>query len=755
MILGNILFNGYFIADATAIVIMFGLIVLLHRRANNTPTIQWFKLYMIATIIMSLTMDMGQLFTNNAHKYELKFAVATFGICFLSISLYYFVFHFIGKEKILQQWWFAPLLWVPLTILLYFGWTHHAIFPDQDYSQVVLKPWGYVSTQASTSKVLPIISVLGIFVPILILYLSSFRSRALNFRREGRIIALGMALSLVTAVVSNTILPRYVLAPPLPIYGNMLLGIIVTFALLKYGSSAVDPAAIRDSIVKIMNSAAVALDADDRIMFANALATDLLGKSEQELTGKSIRSFIAKEQWAPFKEHVLANVSLSDKGNVLKSVVNSGHGKSITVNVYSSAYREKDGRRFGTILVLADIQLQEDLLKELAAEKDNVEKKVQERTRELHEEQSKLQAAIESLSLGFIMVDADDKIILSNHAVNTILGKQTAAVNLDGLNSHFDDSFDLEAICKQVRASKKSRYLDKVSVGARILRVFLAPVAYRAHSTGIVVLIEDVTEEQVLNRSRDEFFSIASHELRTPLTAIRGNASMVLEFYAAELKDPSLRQMVQDIHQSSVGLIEIVNDFLDVSRIEQGKISFDYAEVAIDEVIEKVMYEMGSVLDEKHLHLTFNHKTLGVLPKVWTDQNRLKQIVYNLIGNAAKFTEKGGIAIHAVVEHDNVKVLISDTGRGIALENQKLLFHKFQQANTSLLTRDTTKGTGLGLYISKMLVKKMGGELKLESSQLGKGSTFSFTVPIVSDKNKKTEQKAHIDSATGQTVPAA
>jgi signal transduction histidine kinase len=274
---------------------------------------------------------------------------------------------------------------------------------------------------------------------------------------------------------------------------------------------------------------------------------------------------------------------------------------------------------------------------------------------------------------------------------------------------------------------------------------------------GTVLLAEDITEVKVLERSRDEFFSIASHELRTPLTAIRGNASMALEYYSDSLKDPGLNQIVEDIHDSSVRLIEIVNDFLDMSRLEQGKISFEFDECSIEEIVEGIAYEMKTVINEKKIKLRVDTMVLNTLPKVWTDKNRVKQILYNLVGNAVKFTDEGSVTINAWAGKDSVKITISDTGRGISMESRKLLFHKFQQAGDSLLTRDTTRGTGLGLYISRLIAEKMGGAIILESTEEGKGSVFSLTVPIATpERRQKQANRAPalpIDTKTGLTVP--
>ena len=378
--------------------------------------------------------------------------------------------------------------------------------------------------------------------------------------------------------------------------------------------------------------------------------------------------------------------------------------------------------------------------------------------KQIHAEQAKLRASIESLSVGFMLVDNNQRIMIRNLALNKILNLDpSASLALEDLEANLRGSHpDIIAQFQKAYDSQRVFEMKNVPYGSKILRIFLAPVFVKelgaTSKLGSVILLEDVTEERVLERSKDEFFSIASHELRTPLTAIKGNAQMIIDYYAPELKDEDLKNMIGDIHDSAIRLIEIVNDFLDVSRLEQGKTVFKPESFSIEAIIENVVYEMKRVLAEKHLYLNFDKMLLDALPKVWADKNRTKQIVYNLVGNAAKFTESGGITIGASNAGGLVKVSVSDTGRGIPLEAQKLLFHKFQQAGGSLLTRDGTKGTGLGLYISKMLVEKMGGQITLEASEPGQGTTFSFTLPIVTDELRSqvnNDQKSGIDVASG------
>jgi signal transduction histidine kinase len=379
----------------------------------------------------------------------------------------------------------------------------------------------------------------------------------------------------------------------------------------------------------------------------------------------------------------------------------------------------------------------------MVAELLSSRKKIADQNRRLLEnEQSRLEASINSLRIGFIMTDQKNRVIMLNEAARKILklkpndNADTAAISAQlGEAVAFAQNLERVARTQQPHEQKEADYRDT------ILRVFMAPVlggvqgARKAANLGVVVLLEDITEAKLLERSKDEFFSIASHELRTPLTAVRGNAVMLQTVYGIKIHERDFDEMVGDIHGASVRLIEIVNDFLDATRLEQGRIRFELADVDIKEVVKTVMYEMATVAKEKGVKLVAG-PGLSAAPAVHADKNRVKQIIYNLMGNALKFTEKGNITIDARVEGTKLKVLVKDNGPGIAEENQRLLFRKFQQASNSFITRES-RGTGLGLYISKLLSEQMGGRIALEESALGKGTTFSFTVPLAKSSRTK------------------
>jgi signal transduction histidine kinase len=244
---------------------------------------------------------------------------------------------------------------------------------------------------------------------------------------------------------------------------------------------------------------------------------------------------------------------------------------------------------------------------------------------------------------------------------------------------------------------------------------------------GAAIVVEDITEEKLLEKTRDEFFSVTSHELRTPLTAIRGNAAMVQQYYADQIKDEDAKQMITDIHTASIRLIAIVNNFLDVSRLELNKITFTPEKFDMVPVVKGSMRELEQSAREKGLSWDLDMQDEGVY-WVQADKSRGQQVLVNLLGNAVKYTKSGGVRVW--VEQDRVvRVKVSDTGIGIAEDQVQFLFQKFRQVGAVGFTRNVSQSSGLGLYVTKLLVEQMGGRVYLEWSELGKGSTFTVELP--------------------------
>ncbi len=369
--------------------------------------------------------------------------------------------------------------------------------------------------------------------------------------------------------------------------------------------------------------------------------------------------------------------------------------------------------------------------KEIAFEKTNVEKIVEERTQELKAEQARFIASINSVFEGFIMLDMHSKVVMTNHVISHIFDTEHQEWSFEKIKTYLRDSFDFDHAYKQCLLKKESITYDNIAFKDKVLKLFFAPVFLAPKTgslTGTVVLIEDITEAKKLERSKDEFFSIASHELRTPLTAIKGNTQMMQKYFAQKISDPNFTGMLSDLYASSVRLIEIVNIFLTTSRLEQGKIEFNIEPFNSNQFLEEIVNRMQSTAQSKGLHISLQLAEVPII--VNADRNRTEEVILNLLGNAINYTEKGTITVRSKIAENMAMISVEDTGRGIAEKDQPLLFRKFQQINDTLYTRDISRGTGLGLYISRLMIEAMKGKIYIERSEVYKGSVFTFTLPL-------------------------
>ncbi len=365
--------------------------------------------------------------------------------------------------------------------------------------------------------------------------------------------------------------------------------------------------------------------------------------------------------------------------------------------------------------------------------------KIEDQNKELIREQLRLKASINSMPFGFAIVNPENEIVFHNavlaHLMNRDIPDTPAASRrvLEAVSTEYKATIDLLSCLKTTLDSRQPTE-HGVEIGPRFFRFFFAPIIDEVdgaeQAIGTVMVMEDTTEARAMERSRDEFFSIASHELRTPLTAIRGNSKMIIDYFGDQLKDPSLKEMVGDIHESSLRLITIVNDFLDTSRLEQGKMVFKKESLNLPDLMAKTIREFDADDTRNGNVLEFKPADTPI-PAVMADAERVQQIIINLLSNAFKFTDKGVVTIALGLSGpDKIKISVADTGKGIPMESQHLLFHKFQQASNNILTRDNTRSTGLGLYISKLMAEGMGGRLYLESTEVDKGSVFALELPV-------------------------
>ena len=258
-------------------------------------------------------------------------------------------------------------------------------------------------------------------------------------------------------------------------------------------------------------------------------------------------------------------------------------------------------------------------------------------------------------------------------------------------------------------------------------------------------------EVERATKLKSKFLANMSHELRTPLNAIVGFSDLLAEGTPGQLNDKQKR-FVNHIKQGSAHLLQLINDILDLSKIEAGQLELRSEEFLVNDALPEVLSTIRPLAMAKNLEVEQSVESVSL---VRADRVRFKQILYNLLSNAVKFTPKGGrIAIECVDYFDFVRVSVTDSGIGIRPEDQKVIFDEFRQVEGS--TDGSQEGTGLGLAITKRLVEQQGGQISLES-ELGKGSRFTFTLPGAepTSKAKRVVEtvKASVLAPSGRLTP--
>jgi len=241
-----------------------------------------------------------------------------------------------------------------------------------------------------------------------------------------------------------------------------------------------------------------------------------------------------------------------------------------------------------------------------------------------------------------------------------------------------------------------------------------------------LITVSDITKIKELEKTKDEFLSVASHELRTPMTIIKSYLWMISTERHGKL-EPKQKEYIKKAILSTERMIELINDILNVSRIEENAVNVIINRVDLVDSITELVSDLKVKADEKGLKLFITNEEDPM--HAYVDTSKLREILVNLVGNSLKFTEQGEIRIDIRKAGDFMKVSVIDTGRGIKQDELERMFHKFGRLDSSYQTVAESEGTGLGLYIVKLFVDAMGGKVGAFSDGVGKGATFWFTLP--------------------------
>lgn len=351
------------------------------------------------------------------------------------------------------------------------------------------------------------------------------------------------------------------------------------------------------------------------------------------------------------------------------------------------------------------------------------------------QERSTLAAVISGMAEGLVVLDKNRRIAFFNPAAELLTGvnaSEVAGQNIDVFRDMFFsrvvDAEGLRAAWAEAltRLDQMPKFQSEIMTGAdkRIVEAALFQIGDRSNPLGTGALLRDVTRERETDRMKTEFVATVSHELRTPLTSIYGFSELLL-MRATNLSE-NQRSWVETIHKESKRLSDIVNDLLDVSRIEAGRLSLAMRPVAVRPLVMNII----GVVRQGRASRDITLEMPEIFPDLQADPEKLQQVLFNLVDNAVKYSPKGGAVVVSVrldAAPGRAVVSVSDKGLGIREDEIPKLFTRFYRIQRPEVVG--LRGTGLGLYIVKSLVEMMGGNIWLES-KFNEGSTFFVSLPI-------------------------
>jgi len=482
----------------------------------------------------------------------------------------------------------------------------------------------------------------------------------------------------------------------------------------------------------------------DVIIGINRAFQDLTRYNEMEIVGKETSFlFLEKRRVKTLEEEIL-----SKKKRIIREMtLLTKDGKKIPVNVSGQFRKDEKGNLIGYFFALFNISVLKKFQEEL-------EKKVREKTKELvgktkdleasgrallniledikealkatEEEKNKTQAIITNFSDGLFLFDEKSNLVLVNPQAEVFFKIEAK----DLINRPILELSTIPALASlakllgpEIKGIFRKEFQAKEDL---VLEVSTIPIMREEEKLGTLVILHDVTREKRIERMKTEFVSIAAHQLRTPLSAIKWTLRMFLDGDLGETTKEQ-RNFIEKTYGSNERMISLINDLLNVTRIEEGRYLYEPNRADIEVVAQFVVNSYKEESKKRGIKVEFK-KPEKKLPLVLIDVEKMRLAIQNLLDNAIRYTRPDGkVTVSLKCVKKEIEVSIKDTGVGIPKDQQERVFTKFFRAANVM--RMETEGSGLGLFITKNIIEAHGGKIWFESEE-NKGSTFHFTLPI-------------------------
>lgn len=362
-------------------------------------------------------------------------------------------------------------------------------------------------------------------------------------------------------------------------------------------------------------------------------------------------------------------------------------------------------------------------------------------------EYSRFSNLVDSMSNGVLMFDLNKRVLLANPRAREFIDKKSGDITLNrflselhGIKKAFasdvglnlkKERIDIDKVINKVIANNESVVFQDVSIKNKTFEIFITPIRdFRREIAGGAIILHDITYLKEISQLKSEFVSVASHQLRTPLTSIRLFTEMLLDESVGKI-NPDQRDYVDSMYKSALNMIQLVNNLLNLSRIEAGKLEVNLKQTNFKVLITDIIKEVDALAKEKKCIINFIAPKKDIGEQI-TDPSLLRQVIHNLITNAIKYSvpEKCGIDIGFQKKGRNLILNIKDSGIGIPKDMHERMFTKFFRAGNAV--KVDTDGNGLGLYIAKTIVDGLNGRIWFDSIE-NRGTTFFIELPVVHD----------------------
>lgn len=470
------------------------------------------------------------------------------------------------------------------------------------------------------------------------------------------------------------------------------------------------------------------------ILESNPVFVKFSGFSFNEVIGKAIEDFFEKREINPLIKETFEKGFV--RGKEMRFFPKTK--MEIPAQIFTRIRKDERGEKVGYFLSLVDLteikKTQRDARKALMS----ILQDVREERNKAEEEKNKTLAIITNFSDAIFVFDRDNNLLLVNPKAEHffgIKGEEITGKSISGISR----IVSIRPLVKLL--TKKTKKIFRQELELRedlILETSLIPVMRETEKLGTLVILHDITREKLIEKMKSEFVSLTAHQLRTPLSAMKWTMKMLLDEELGKINEEQ-REFLENNYESNERMISLINDLLNVTRIEEGRFLYDLIPTDLEETIKSITDSYEEEAKRKKIKLVFK-KPVKKIPEIMLDSDKIKMAIENLVDNAVRYTLSGGeVTISLKQVEKTVEFSIEDTGVGILKKQKARIFSKFFRG-TNVMKMDT-EGSGLGLYITKNIIDAHGGKIWFES-ELDKGAKFYFQLPIKPKGRAKPKKKA-------------